>query len=181
MLKFTTVQLEESDLDFQSYIWLNHKTSWKIGLIYKYVRGTISGLCTVSKSNRNICPADEGLVDIRVLPWPAYQTIPPWRWEATTLFCFVFLNFQLLFLTNFVLLSLDTEIKGDILFLGYYESEFDWSNETAKVKLPLFCGWFAWLYNMNQTIVGASIVFFLSGLQTAQAKAIPQPDLCKWL
>lgn len=28
----------------------------------------------------------------------------------------------------------DSEIKGDILFLGYYESEFDWSNETAKVK-----------------------------------------------
>lgn len=35
-------------------------------------------------------------------------------------------------------LSSDTEIKGDILFLGYYESEFDWSNETAKVKLPQF-------------------------------------------
>lgn len=35
-----------------------------------------------------------------------------------------------------VLLSTDTEIKGDVLFLGYYESEFDWSNETAKVKLP---------------------------------------------
>lgn len=34
------------------------------------------------------------------------------------------------------LLSSDTEIKGDILFLGYYESEFDWSNETAKVVLP---------------------------------------------
>ncbi|XP_072238381.1 protein OS-9 isoform X2 [Leuresthes tenuis] len=28
----------------------------------------------------------------------------------------------------------DTEIKGDILFLGYYESEFDWSNETAKAS-----------------------------------------------
>lgn len=38
-----------------------------------------------------------------------------------------------------VFLSSDTEIKGDILFLGYYESEFDWSNETAKVKLPQFC------------------------------------------
>uniref|UniRef100_A0A3Q1G274 Endoplasmic reticulum lectin n=1 Tax=Acanthochromis polyacanthus TaxID=80966 RepID=A0A3Q1G274_9TELE len=24
------------------------------------------------------------------------------------------------------------EIKGDVLFLGYFESEFDWSNETAK-------------------------------------------------
>lgn len=36
-----------------------------------------------------------------------------------------------------VLLSIDTEIKGDILFLGYYESEFDWSNETAKVRLLL--------------------------------------------
>ncbi|XP_068598447.1 protein OS-9 [Brachionichthys hirsutus] len=28
----------------------------------------------------------------------------------------------------------DTEIKGDILFLGYYQSEFDWSNETAKAS-----------------------------------------------
>ncbi|XP_060898564.1 protein OS-9 isoform X3 [Labrus mixtus] len=28
----------------------------------------------------------------------------------------------------------DTEIKGDILFLGYYESEFDWNNETAKAS-----------------------------------------------
>lgn len=28
----------------------------------------------------------------------------------------------------------DTEIKGDILFLGYFESEFDWSNETAKAS-----------------------------------------------
>lgn len=37
-----------------------------------------------------------------------------------------------------VLLLLDTEIKGDILFLGYYESEFDWSNETAKVRLLHF-------------------------------------------
>lgn len=41
-------------------------------------------------------------------------------------------------LTHVVLFSSDTEIKGDILFLGYYESEFDWSNETAKVKLPQF-------------------------------------------
>lgn len=31
-------------------------------------------------------------------------------------------------------LKSDSEIKGDILFLGYYESEFDWNNETAKVK-----------------------------------------------
>ncbi|XP_026163564.1 protein OS-9 isoform X3 [Mastacembelus armatus] len=28
----------------------------------------------------------------------------------------------------------DTEIKGDILFLGYYDSEFDWNNETAKAS-----------------------------------------------
>lgn len=28
----------------------------------------------------------------------------------------------------------DTEIKGDILFLGYYESDFDWNNETAKAS-----------------------------------------------
>ncbi|XP_067359555.1 protein OS-9 isoform X1 [Channa argus] len=28
----------------------------------------------------------------------------------------------------------DTEIKGDVLFLGYYESEFDWKNETAKAS-----------------------------------------------
>lgn len=39
------------------------------------------------------------------------------------------------YLVQVVLLSLDTEIKGEILFLGYYESEFDWSNETAKVRL----------------------------------------------
>lgn len=35
-------------------------------------------------------------------------------------------------------LNSDSEIKGDILFLGYYESEFDWGNETAKVKQFLF-------------------------------------------
>ncbi|CAJ1051077.1 protein OS-9 [Xyrichtys novacula] len=29
---------------------------------------------------------------------------------------------------------LEGEIKGDVLFLGYYESEFDWSNETAKAS-----------------------------------------------
>ncbi|XP_057701122.1 protein OS-9 isoform X2 [Corythoichthys intestinalis] len=28
----------------------------------------------------------------------------------------------------------DSEIKGDVLFLGYYETEFDWSNETAKTS-----------------------------------------------
>ncbi len=28
---------------------------------------------------------------------------------------------------------IDSEIKGDVLFLGYYDSEFDWTNETAKV------------------------------------------------
>ena len=43
-----------------------------------------------------------------------------------------------LLLINVVFCSTDTEIKGDILFLGYYESEFDWKNETAKVKLSQF-------------------------------------------
>uniref|UniRef100_A0A8C9TU08 Endoplasmic reticulum lectin n=1 Tax=Scleropages formosus TaxID=113540 RepID=A0A8C9TU08_SCLFO len=28
----------------------------------------------------------------------------------------------------------DSEIKGDVLFLGYYDSEFDWNNETAKAS-----------------------------------------------
>ncbi|XP_061543847.1 protein OS-9 isoform X1 [Phycodurus eques] len=28
----------------------------------------------------------------------------------------------------------DSEIKGDILFLGYFESEFDWRNESAKAS-----------------------------------------------
>ncbi|KAJ8260149.1 hypothetical protein GJAV_G00177640 [Gymnothorax javanicus] len=28
----------------------------------------------------------------------------------------------------------DSEIKGDVLYLGYYESEFDWNNETAKAS-----------------------------------------------
>ncbi|XP_008408371.1 protein OS-9 isoform X3 [Poecilia reticulata] len=28
----------------------------------------------------------------------------------------------------------DSEIKGDVLFLGHYESEFDWNNETAKAS-----------------------------------------------
>ncbi|XP_041946033.1 protein OS-9 isoform X2 [Alosa sapidissima] len=28
----------------------------------------------------------------------------------------------------------DSEIKGDVLFLGYYSSEFDWTNETAKAS-----------------------------------------------
>lgn len=49
-------------------------------------------------------------------------------------------------LWHVVLLSSDTEIKGDILFLGYYESEFDWSNETAKVKLPQFCNTSCFFY-----------------------------------
>lgn len=47
-----------------------------------------------------------------------------------------YLCFSRIALTAVVLLSSDTEIKGDILFLGHYESEFDWSNDTAKVKLP---------------------------------------------
>uniref|UniRef100_A0A673MDR7 Endoplasmic reticulum lectin n=1 Tax=Sinocyclocheilus rhinocerous TaxID=307959 RepID=A0A673MDR7_9TELE len=29
---------------------------------------------------------------------------------------------------------IDSEIKGDVLFLGYYDSEFDWTNETAKAS-----------------------------------------------
>ncbi|XP_037535511.1 protein OS-9 isoform X1 [Nematolebias whitei] len=28
----------------------------------------------------------------------------------------------------------ESEIKGNVLFLGYYESEFDWTNETAKAS-----------------------------------------------
>ncbi|XP_020558708.2 protein OS-9 isoform X3 [Oryzias latipes] len=28
----------------------------------------------------------------------------------------------------------DSEIKGDVLILGYYDSEFDWNNETAKAS-----------------------------------------------
>ncbi|XP_077583021.1 protein OS-9 isoform X4 [Stigmatopora nigra] len=28
----------------------------------------------------------------------------------------------------------DSEIKGDVLFLGYYESEFDWNNKTTKTS-----------------------------------------------
>ncbi|XP_031423946.1 protein OS-9 isoform X2 [Clupea harengus] len=28
----------------------------------------------------------------------------------------------------------DSEIKGEVLFLGYYSSEFDWTNETAKAS-----------------------------------------------
>lgn len=28
----------------------------------------------------------------------------------------------------------DSEIKGDVLFLGYYDTEFDWTNETAKAS-----------------------------------------------
>ncbi|XP_063808386.1 protein OS-9 isoform X2 [Pseudophryne corroboree] len=28
----------------------------------------------------------------------------------------------------------ETEVKGDILYLGYYQSEFDWDNETAKAS-----------------------------------------------
>ena len=33
-----------------------------------------------------------------------------------------------------LLLILDGKISGDILYLGYYESEFDWSNETLAVS-----------------------------------------------
>lgn len=34
----------------------------------------------------------------------------------------------------FIVASLaDSEIKGDILYLGYYQSAFDWDDETAKV------------------------------------------------
>ncbi|XP_069509716.1 protein OS-9 isoform X2 [Ambystoma mexicanum] len=28
----------------------------------------------------------------------------------------------------------DLEVKGDVLYLGYYQSEFDWNNETAKAS-----------------------------------------------
>nr|XP_033793049.1 protein OS-9 isoform X2 [Geotrypetes seraphini] len=28
----------------------------------------------------------------------------------------------------------ESEVKGDILYLGYYQSEFDWNNETAKAS-----------------------------------------------
>lgn len=28
----------------------------------------------------------------------------------------------------------DSEVKGDVMYLGFYESEFDWSNETAKAS-----------------------------------------------
>uniref|UniRef100_A0A4W5KYI4 Endoplasmic reticulum lectin n=1 Tax=Hucho hucho TaxID=62062 RepID=A0A4W5KYI4_9TELE len=31
-------------------------------------------------------------------------------------------------------LSTDTDVKGDVFFLGYYDSEFDWNNETAKAS-----------------------------------------------
>lgn len=27
----------------------------------------------------------------------------------------------------------DSEIKGEVLYLGYYQSAFDWDDETAKV------------------------------------------------
>lgn len=27
----------------------------------------------------------------------------------------------------------DSEIKGEVLYLGYYHSAFDWDDETAKV------------------------------------------------
>ncbi|XP_059812097.1 protein OS-9 isoform X2 [Hypanus sabinus] len=28
----------------------------------------------------------------------------------------------------------DSEVKGDVMYLGFYESEFDWNNETAKAS-----------------------------------------------
>jgi hypothetical protein len=36
-------------------------------------------------------------------------------------------------------LSTDTGVKGDVFFPGYYDSEFDWINETAKVKCLFVC------------------------------------------
>uniref|UniRef100_A0AAZ3R7L8 Endoplasmic reticulum lectin n=1 Tax=Oncorhynchus tshawytscha TaxID=74940 RepID=A0AAZ3R7L8_ONCTS len=33
----------------------------------------------------------------------------------------------------------DTGVKGDVFFPGYYDSEFDWINETAKVKCLFVC------------------------------------------
>lgn len=41
------------------------------------------------------------------------------------------------FKSHFMSVLIDSEIKGDVLFLGYYDSEFDWTNETAKVKLKI--------------------------------------------
>lgn len=58
-------------------------------------------------------------------------------------------------LTDFVLLPSDTEIKGDVLFLGYYESEFDWNNETAKVKLPQFGTAFFFFYIYQNSLENA--------------------------
>lgn len=33
-----------------------------------------------------------------------------------------------------LLLPAESEIKGDVLFLGHYQSAFDWDDETAKVR-----------------------------------------------
>lgn len=66
--------------------------------------------------------------------------------------CLIFLVKEV-FVQVVVFPSLDTEIKGDILFLGYYESEFDWSNETAKVRLLLLLGFNNYLYFFFKKLV----------------------------
>ena len=54
--------------------------------------------------------------------------------------------------------STDTEIKGDILFLGTYESEFDWSNETAKVKHKNIV--FEWSDGLLSVPISRTIMFW---------------------
>jgi hypothetical protein len=37
-------------------------------------------------------------------------------------------------IVGFTVVSLtDSEIKGDVLYLGHYQSSFNWDDETAKV------------------------------------------------
>lgn len=67
-------------------------------------------------------------------------------------------------------LSAESEIKGDVLFLGYYHSAFDWNDETAKVGLRDAGG-------PGGVPVPWSLSPLSPGHQAAPAEALPQPEL----
>lgn len=87
-------------------------------------------------------------------------------------------------------LAAESEIKGDILFLGYYQSAFDWDDEMAKVWAPPTPGTppspRPTLLRESRESPGVPVPIPLfpsvpPGLQAAPAEAIPQPELRQWL
>lgn len=101
----------------------------------------------------------------------------------------------------------DSEIKGEVLYLGYYQSAFDWDDETAKVAgvwdwegrvagfrlkaltrrggsglAAMFLrAW--WPFFLLSLFLTSSLSCLMSspGLQAASPETLPQPDLWQWV